>query len=81
MHACMYVCMYVCVYVCMYVCMFVCMYVCMDRWMDGWMSAVIQPASDLVSETLMGSNPAFSRGRQLVSFPFEHRLPVPEHRN
>ena len=27
------------------------------------------------------SNPAFSRGRQLVSFRFEYRLPVPEHRN
>ena len=40
-----------------------------------------QSAGDLVSETLMGSNPAFSRGRQLVSFRFEYRLPVPEHRN
>ena len=30
---------------------------------------------------LPGSNPAFSRGRQLVSFRFEYRLPVPEHRN
>ena len=29
----------------------------------------------------LGSNPAFSRGRQLVSFRFENRLPVPEHRN
>ena len=28
-----------------------------------------------------GSNPAFSRGTQLVSFRFEYRLPVPEHRN
>ena len=27
-----------------------------------------------------GSNPAFSRGRQLVSFRFENRLPGPEHR-
>ena len=44
-------------------------------------SAGIQSAGDLVSETLMGSNPAFSRGRQLVSFRFEYRLPVPEHRN
>ena len=42
--------------------------------------AVIQAAGDLVSETL-GSNPAFSRGRQRVSFRFEYRLPVPEHRN
>ena len=25
--------------------------------------------------------PAFSRGRQLVSFRFEYRLPVPEHRS
>ena len=38
-------------------------------------------ASDLVSETLTGSNPAFSRGRQHVSFRFEYHLPVPEHRN
>ena len=45
------------------------------------LSAGIQSAGDLVSETLMGSNPAFSRGRQLVSFRFEYRLPVPEHRN
>ena len=45
------------------------------------LSADIQSAGDLVSETLMGSNPAFSRGRQLVSFRFEYRLPVPEHRN
>ena len=42
---------------------------------------------DLSSETLgilsdtLGSNPAFSRGRQLVSFRFENRLHVPEHRN
>ena len=45
------------------------------------LSAGIHSAGDLVSETLMGSNPAFSRGRQLVSFRFEYRLPVPEHRN
>ena len=30
---------------------------------------------------LPGSNPAFSKGRQLVSFRFEYRLPAPEHRN
>ena len=54
---------------------------CMHTLMDACMHAVgIQSASDLVSETL-GSNPAFSRGRQLVSFRFENRLPVPEHRN
>ena len=45
------------------------------------LSVGIQSAGDLVSETLMGSNPAFSRGRQLVSFRFEYRFPVPEHRN
>ena len=44
------------------------------------MSASIQPSCDLVSGT-PGSNPAFSRGTQLVSFRFEYRLPVPEHRN
>ena len=44
------------------------------------LSVGIQSAGDLVSETLMGSNPALSRGRQLVSFRFEYRLPVPEHR-
>ena len=44
------------------------------------LSVGIQSAGDLVSET-PGSNPAFSRGRQLVSFRFEYRLPVPEHRN
>ena len=45
------------------------------------LSGGIQSAGDLASETLMGSNPAFSRGRQLVSFRFEYGLPVPEHRN
>ena len=44
------------------------------------LSASIQSAGDLVSGTL-GANPAFSRGKQLVSFRFEYRLPVPEHRN
>ena len=29
----------------------------------------------------LGSNHAFSRGRQLASFRIENRLPVPEHRN
>ena len=32
------------------------------------LSAGIQSAGDWVSETPLGSNPAFSRGRQLVSF-------------
>ena len=40
----------------------------------------IQSAGYLVSGA-PGSNPAFSRGTQLVSFRFECRLPVPEHRN
>ena len=44
------------------------------------LSASIQSAGDLVSGT-PGSNPAFCRGTQLVSFRFEYRLPVPEHRN
>ena len=44
------------------------------------LSASIQCAGDLVSG-IPGSNPAFSRGTQLVSFRFEYRLPVPEHRN
>ena len=44
------------------------------------LSASIQSAGDLVSG-IPGSNPAFSRGTQLVSFRFEYRLPVPEHRN
>ena len=39
-----------------------------------------QSAGDSVPETL-GSNPVYSRGRQLVSFRFENRLPVPEHQN
>ena len=37
-------------------------------------SAGIQSAGDLVSETLMGSNPAFGRGRHLLSFRFEISL-------
>ena len=44
------------------------------------LSASIQSAGDMVSGT-PGSNSAFSRGTQLVSFRFEYRLPVPEHRN
>ena len=44
------------------------------------LSASIQSAGDLVSGA-PGSNPAFSRGTQLVSFRFECRLPVLEHRN
>ena len=44
------------------------------------LSASIQSAGDLVSGA-PGSNPAFSRGTQLVSFRFEYRLTVPEHRN
>ena len=40
----------------------------------------IQCAGELASGA-PGSNPAFSRGTQLVSFRFEYRLPVPEHRN
>ena len=44
------------------------------------LSVSIQSAGDLVSGT-PGSNPASSRGTQLVSFRFEYRLPVPEHRN
>ena len=47
---------------------------------SGGLSASIQSAGDLVSGA-PGSNPAFSRGTQLVSFRFEYRLPVPEHRN
>ena len=43
------------------------------------LSAGIQSAGDWVSA--LGSNPAFSRGRQLVPFRFENSLPVPEHRN
>ena len=44
------------------------------------LSVGIQSAGDSVPETL-GSDSAFSRGRQLVSFRFENRLPVTEHHN
>ena len=44
------------------------------------LSAGVQFAGDSVPETL-GSNPVFSRERQLVSFQFENCLPVPENRN
>ena len=44
------------------------------------LSASIQSAGDLVSGAPV-SNHAFSRGTQLVSFRFEYRLPVSEHRN
>ena len=86
-----HVCMCVCVYPCMYVCMYVCMLAdhrdglssssfCLIFDSSVGLSASIQSAGDLVSGT-PGSNPALSRGRQLVSFRFEYRLPVPEHRN
>ena len=44
------------------------------------LSASIQSAGDWVSGTPV-SKSAFCRGTQLVSFRFEYRLPVPEHRN
>ena len=44
------------------------------------LSASIQSAGDLMSG-IPGSNPAFCRGTQLVSFRFEYCLPVPEHWN
>ena len=43
--------------------------------LDNGLPVGIQSAGDMVSET-MGSNPAFIRGRQLVTFLFEYRLPV-----
>ena len=44
------------------------------------LSASIQSAGELVSGA-PGSNPAFSRGTQLVFVRFEYRLPVPEHQS
>ena len=44
------------------------------------LSVSIKSAGELVSG-VPGSNPAFRRGTQLVSFRFEYRLPVPAHRN
>ena len=41
-------------------------------------SGVEWVASDLVYETL-GSNPAFSSGKEIVSLRSKYRLPVPEH--
>ena len=45
------------------------------------LSAGIQSAGYSVPSDPLGSNLAFIRGRQLVSFRFESRLPVLEHRN
>ena len=53
-------------------------------WSSIAQSVCQQPLSLLANRCLrppLVSNPAFSRGRQLVSFRFENRLPVPEHRN
>ena len=77
---------FVCIY--MFMCMFLVMYVCTSSssffslTLDSsvGLSASIQSAGELVSG-VPGSNPAFSRGTQLVSFRFEYRLPVPEYRN
>ena len=43
------------------------------------LSAGIQSAGDSILE--MGSNPAFSRGRQLVTFRLENQLPASDHQN
>ena len=48
----------------------------LDSPVGFWVS--IQFAGDLVSQTSQ-CRPAFSRGRQLFSFRFENRSPVPEH--
>ena len=71
MHVCVfvYVCLHVHVYA--YTSEAAYMYVCLILDSSGGLSAGIQSAGDLVSETLC-SNPAFSRGRQLVSFRFEY---------
>ena len=90
----MYVCMNVCMYVCISTdsgvkwaeCSLIigtgCRVQVFSLILDSsvGLSASIQSAGDLVSG-IPGSNPAFSRGTQLVSFRFEYRLPVPEHRN
>ena len=47
---------------------------------SGGFSAGIHSAGYSVPDSLV-SNPAFSRGRQLVFVRFENRLPVPEHQN
>ena len=51
--------------------------VCVSLWLPKWSSCIVNwlRLDDVLS------NPAFSRGKQLVSFRFEYRLPVPEHRN
>ena len=58
--------LYIYVYIC--ICMY--MYVCVCLYI--YIYIVLR---------LPGSNPAFCRGRLRVSFRFEYRLPVPEHRN
>ena len=69
---------YTYIYVYIYIFMFQVLSLILDS--SVGLSASIQSAGDLVSGT-PGSNPAFRRGTQLVSFRFEYRLPVPEHRN
>ena len=66
------------IYIYISICLSLSLYIYIER-ESICLSVAIQCAGDLVSETL-GSNPAFSRGRR-VSFRFEYRLPVPEHRN
>ena len=93
---CMYVRMYVHMYVRMYVRMYACMAECLLIMGTGCrvqvfslilyssvsLSTGIRVCWRLGFRDPLGSlNPAFSRGRQLVSFRFENRLPVPEHRN
>ena len=53
-------------------------FLAMIRHVKYQMSMSNRSAGDSVPETLV---PAFSRGRQLVSFRYENRLLVPEHRN
>ena len=57
-----------------------CYYFWWSTWLLSWFVSGHSVCSRFGSRD-SGSNRASSRGRQFVSFRFENRLPVPEHRN
>ena len=65
-YVCIYDCMYACIRACIYAWLYVRTYLCMYVCRFG--------VSDFPASK-------FSRGRQLASFRFENRSPVPEHQN
>ena len=87
--SCICICVCVCVCVCMYICMLhahwslgraVELKFLLDRRWFSWFVSGHSICWRFSSRDPLGLNPAFSRGRQLVSFRLKNHLPVLEHR-